>query len=229
MQKALLEMQIAFRTELNDPERELYIEHLCSIRADIVALAARQLIETWKPNFGQTFPSIAEILEAGIQVAQQTPQAGRKFKSVDDIDPAKCPKGWTPEEVFRAHLTQEKFREEAHRPMPPDNYVPSPTAERETRSGEFQHIADAAPALLEELGQKVRVPHEQVMEWLEAGKEKQREYIAKLEADPQWQAMARRLGAFPGLHSKNPESEIPEDPVARKAWATRKAKEQGLI
>lgn len=41
--------------------------------------------------------------------------------------------------------------------------------------------------------QKAKVTKEEIAEWLEAGKEKQREHIAKLHQDPEWHRMKERL------------------------------------
>lgn len=51
-------------------------------------------------------------------------------------------------------------------------------------------------------GQSAQVTSEEIQEWLEAGKAKQREHIAKLHEDPEWNAMARHLGAFPGMPTR---------------------------
>ena len=82
---------------------------------------------------------------------------------------------------------------------------------------------------------------------LEEGKRKQREHIAKLEADPEWRKMAARLGARPGGSSyrefaetlaaerlgpstrplrEDFDSEV-EWLEAQQKWASRKAKEMG--
>ena len=74
---------------------------------------------------------------------------------------------------------------------------------------------------------KLGVSHEQVQEWLEEGKEAQLEYIAKLEADPEWNRMAGQLGAFPGLSRKAPLTFASES--QRREWASRKAKEGGWV
>jgi hypothetical protein len=78
----------------------------------------------------------------------------------------------------------------------------------------------------------------EIAQWLEEGKRKQREHIAKLHADPQWQREAERLGAFPGLPGaaaeraaaqRNGVSQVPSGPSKRAPWAKQKAKEQGWI
>lgn len=79
----------------------------------------------------------------------------------------------------------------------------------------------------ERLGKRAGVTPEQVQEWLEAGKDAQREHLAKLAADPEWRAMAARLGGFPGLVVKP--SQVPRDPKERKAWSHRRAKEGGWL
>lgn len=75
------------------------------------------------------------------------------------------------------------------------------------------------------LGRRSGISGEQIAEWLEAGKDAQREYYAKLEADPSWRAMAAELGATPGLKK----SEVVPTMTAeeRQAWASAKAQDQG--
>lgn len=75
---------------------------------------------------------------------------------------------------------------------------------------------------------KEKVTTEEIQQWLDEGKRKQRAHIAKLEADPKWQDMARRLGSFPGLRPL-PKTQVPKDPDERQAWAHKKAIEQGWI
>lgn len=76
------------------------------------------------------------------------------------------------------------------------------------------------------IGKKAGFSKEAIADMLEAGKEAQAEHIAKLEADPEWQAMARKLGGFPGLQPKErPVEEMKPDEKAR--WAKQKAKDQG--
>lgn len=79
----------------------------------------------------------------------------------------------------------------------------------------------------ETLGKRAGVTPEQVQEWLEAGKEAQREHLAKLAEDPEWRAMAARLGGFPGLMVKP--SQVPRDPKERQAWSHRRAREGGWL
>ncbi len=78
-----------------------------------------------------------------------------------------------------------------------------------------------------ETGAKAGFSKAEIAEMLEADKESQREYIAKLEADPEWRRMAARFGGkvstsddLAGL--RNGKSDIPEDPEERKSWAKQK-------
>ncbi len=54
---------------------------------------------------------------------------------------------------------------------------------------------DDKPPDWKELGRKNGVTWEEINGWLEKGRREQLAYYAKLEADPEWQKMAARLGA----------------------------------
>lgn len=54
-------------------------------------------------------PPIEFILERSNGEAYQ-PRTERMFTSEAEIDPEKCPKGWTPRDVWRAKLTMERAR-----------------------------------------------------------------------------------------------------------------------
>jgi hypothetical protein len=93
------------------------------------------------------------------------------------------------------------------------------------------------PADWVELGRKNGVTKEEIAQWLEEGKQKQLAHIAKLKADPQWQAMAERLGAKPSVGAsvdqlaaaRNVPTKVPADRAERKPWARREAIKQGWI
>ncbi len=93
------------------------------------------------------------------------------------------------------------------------------------RCGAYQEVAITMPTF-KQLQERHGVSKAEIAEWLEAGKEAQREYYAKLEADPKWQAEAERLGYGPGLHKRK----TPLDtmtPEEKKEWASKKAVEMG--
>lgn len=71
------------------------------------------------------------------------------------------------------------------------------------------------------------VEKSEVNDWLEAGKEKQHEFIAKCHADPKWVEIAERLGGFPGLKPKAIPTTVPTNSADRTKWAEEKAKTQG--
>jgi len=81
------------------------------------------------------------------------------------------------------------------------------------------------PPTWEALREKAGVSHEQVQAWREAGKQAQRQHIAELERDPEWQllyvkfAQARR--GRPRL------STVPEEGDERSQWAKDQAEKQG--
>lgn len=204
----LTQLATVLQVELSPERVSLYSHALKDLTRGQLQYGVDQALKLFTPEYGRTFPSPAEIREWAESYRPEEPISTRKFQSVADMDPDRCPKGWTPEQVFRAHLTLEHYRREAQRPLPDDD-------------GPLPGIA--------ELGKHLGVTPEEIEEWKERGKERQAEYIAKLEADPKWQEMAKRLGTFPGLPGKRIESEIPKDPEARKAWATKKAKEQGWL
>ncbi len=85
-------------------------------------------------------------------------------------------------------------------------------------------VREDKPADWEAIGGRAGFSKAEIADMLEAGKESQREYIAKLEADPEWRRMAARFGGkvstsddLAGL--RNGKSDIPEDPEERKSWA----------
>lgn len=96
---------------------------------------------------------------------------------------------------------------------------------------------DDKPPTWEELGRKSGATPEDIARWLDEGKAVQRAKIATLEADPEWRAMAERLGARPKLVNfaeaamaeRNGVSRVPKDPAERASWARDKAIEHGWI
>ncbi len=79
---------------------------------------------------------------------------------------------------------------------------------------------------------KEPVSKEEIAQWLEEGKQKQRDHIAKLEADPEWRKMAARLGGKMRTtedlaRERNGGSNIPADPEERKRWARDLAEKRG--
>ena len=188
---------------MGEDTQEIYFKRLRRLTADEMRTAGERTIEEWtEPS---KMPPLSFILERA--VVDESTLKGKRFSSVADVDAERCPKGWTPDEVFRAHLTQERIRGGARAPMRRDGSSDFPT--------------------FDELGQRLKIPREQVQEWLQVGKEAQQEYYAKLEADPQWRAMAERLGAIPGLTPKAVPTTVPDDPDERAPWARAKAQEQG--
>ncbi len=87
----------------------------CRALDDIGERPLRFAFESTLRSLGEFMPSIAQIRAYADQWQPPPEYIGRRFRSVEDIDPAKCPKGWTPEQVFAAHLTQEKSREASRR------------------------------------------------------------------------------------------------------------------
>lgn len=77
------------------------------------------------------------------------------------------------------------------------------------------------------------VSHAEVLQWLEEGKQKQRQHIAQLEADPAWRKMAAQFGAKVGKSpeelaaERNGVSQVPAGPDERRSWARQKALDQG--
>jgi hypothetical protein len=80
---------------------------------------------------------------------------------------------------------------------------------------------------IKQLGQRSGFSKAEIADMLEAGKETQNEHIAKLEADPEWQAMCARLGGAPGLNAKPLPTEVPSEAEERAGWAKRKAETMG--
>lgn len=197
----IMKISAAFNVALGKETQVIYANELIHLSDSELENGVTSTIREWE--HASKMPPLNFILERSI--ASEIP-TGRRFASVSDIDPERCPKGWTPEEVFAAHLTQEKARNGARRPMPDEG-------------GELPTI--------DSLGKRLGVTTEQVQKWLEGGKAAQREKIARLEADPAWRAMAERLGAFKGLSTKLPKTEVPADPAERSKWAKAQATKSG--
>src|SRR3990167_6397330 len=179
------------KTLADFPERqEAFLQVLATLSVDAIDAGFAACLNTCTE-----FPVPFEVETEARRWQQDHVPTTRRYNSVAEIDPENCPKGWTPEEVFRAHLTQERIRGGARAPMRRDESSDFPT--------------------FDELGQRLKIPREQIQEWLEAGKEAQQEHYAKLEADPQWRAMAERLGAIPGLTPKAVPTTVPDDPDER--------------
>ena len=71
---------------------------------------------------------------------------------------------------------------------------------------------------------RAKVPHEEVLGWLEEGKIRQQLEYAKLEEDPEWQAQYDAFGK-PGL-TKRPTT-VPTDSDERKTWEADMARKHG--
>lgn len=63
------------------------------------------------------------------------------------------------------------------------------------RCGSYQDVQQPATPSFRQLQDRSGVSSAEIAQWLEQGKEAQQEHIAKLHEDPQWRAMAQRLGA----------------------------------
>ena len=103
-------MATAINQSIDEDRIDVYVHAL----NDLDEPALRHGFEMAMRSLGEFLPSIQQIRNYA-ESFRPTTATRRQFESVADIDPEKCPKGWTPEDVFRAHLTQEKIRREARR------------------------------------------------------------------------------------------------------------------
>ena len=78
-----------------------------------------------------------------------------------------------------------------------------------------RQIADAS---------RVKVPHEEVERWLEAGRIAQQLEYAEFEENPEWQALWEKFGK-PGRRERP--NTVPVDPEERKRWEAEMARKQG--
>ncbi len=203
----LTQLGMAIDQPPSDEKILLYRQGLADLSEDALKHGFDEALR----HLGSFLPTIQQLREWSEAYRPTEPRQGRKFASVSDIDPAKCPAGWTPEQVFAAHLTQEKLRAEAHQ-REDDRWSISVS---ELRQEITNSLANKAPMSA------------QTRDWLEAGREAQKEYQAKLEADPEWQAMRERLGGVPGF--KPPARSATEGMSAeeKRTWAKAKAIENG--
>lgn len=98
----------ALNQEISIPRVELYSEAL----RDLDEAPLRHAFECALRGLGEFMPSIAILRDYADSWHPTAESRRRKFNSVADIDPAKCPNGWTPKDVFRAHLTQQVIRDQ---------------------------------------------------------------------------------------------------------------------
>lgn len=94
------------------------------------------------------------------------------------------------------------------------------------------------PTDWEAIGSRSGFSSQEIADLLEGGKQKMRERIARLEADPQWRAMSARLGGFPSIAGDGAEtaaaehnglSRIPKDPEDCAIWARQMARKQSWL
>lgn len=111
--------------------------------------------------------------------------------------------------------------------MPPLAFILERTGAADYREDRRLLDRDDKPPDWVAIGRRAGISSEQIQEWMDAGKEAQNEHIAKLEADPEWERMARSLGGFPGLTPR--ESTVPSDPGERQTWASQRVKALGWI
>ncbi len=201
--KCLIQLGSALNREVSIDQIAMY----CRALEDIGELQLKFAFETALRALGEFMPSIAQIRSYAEEWRPPENFFGRQFRSVSDIDPARCPSGWSPEDVFRAHLTQERLRDGARRPLYGSDSI------------SLQDLRNAAKTS--------GVTKQEIQGWLDDGKITQGEYIARLESDPQWRESARRFGGkvstsddLAGL--RNGKSDIPEDPEERKSWAKQR-------
>ena len=109
---AILKISVAFNVALSKETQAIYLSELIHLSDPELASATTATIREWPES--SKMPPLNFILTRARAVVTDVPR-GRKYASVADIDPERCPKGWTPEDVFRAHLTIEKIHSEARR------------------------------------------------------------------------------------------------------------------
>lgn len=71
---------------------------------------------------------------------------------------------------------------------------------------------------------KLKITRDEVMQWLEDGKQAQQEHYAKLAETPEWQTLYEQFGK-PGLSPRPQRSFGSEE--AKAQWASDTAKSQG--
>lgn len=119
-----------------------------------------------------------------------------------------------------------ELREFAFQWVPPAEAAP-PAIFRESKPPDWKADFSAASAdAAASFGRKSGFTREQINEMLETGKETQREYIAKLEADPQWCALRDKLVQ---RDFKPRPTEIPPTPAERAQWARDTAEKRGWL
>jgi hypothetical protein len=157
------------------------------------------------------------------------PDQRMKFycSALDDLTPVQIEHGF---EIARRNLgtflpSVEQLRQWSESWRPAGFEMPVPSAYRRPGfQAEPEQIGEAIPENLRKAAIQLRVSHEEIAEWLEAGKAAQKELYAKLAEDPEWQELYAQFGK-PGLTPRP--STVPTDPDERAAWAKTNAGKQG--
>ena len=215
----------AVNVELTKETIAVYAEVLATLSREVLESAVRRTIWEWdRPHM---MPPVAFLLERAVRETQELklladtneilhrpdkPEAKSPEASIADIDPAKCPKGWTVQDVQRSRLTMATIRAQARKSVSP----------REPGDEPDERTTKVTPA--------------EIAEWFERGQQAQREKIAGIIQTREYQ-QAAALSGVPGYTAhaeqlaaeRNGGSTIPADPADRAPWARKKAREQGWI
>lgn len=125
-----------------DSDRVLaYVNALDDLSEMQINHAFKRAVKSWKPAFGRTFPSPAELREYAEELDSQ-PSHDHRISL--EIDPENLPKGWSMEQWKLAKLRLQVSRANAERRLPPDENLDL----RETRQ-------DYAKRLIGELRPKI--------------------------------------------------------------------------
>jgi hypothetical protein len=220
----LLETAVSVESDAARPV--VYSEALGDLSELQIKHAFKRAVTSWRPEYGRTFPSPAELREYAEEL-DGPPKPPPVFQQ--ECDPERLPKGWSMQEWKAAQLTLQKARQKPSTPTITLPYDPSRTPQenkkRECQAIVLQSWAEgnwgpnrqkAAGPLLEQIkaGKDVDVPWRIEDMIANAAREKVRSW-------DDYTADEARKRLVP--------STIPADPVERKKWAHDKAVAQGWI
>lgn len=215
----------AANVELLDGTLAVYLEALAPLSETQMNHATKRTIEEW--HEASKMPPVAFILErSGYEESKAETDLEAHERAYRKLF-----------ERYQQHYRQlenDEWDAEKERLLIEFDSLPmgEPRAEfiRKTiaRLNEASQLRDTEPDYRPEThNERAAFAERIIAEWLEAGKEKQRQYIRKLETDPKWREMAERFGGFPGLKKTLPPTQVPADPEKRREWAHKKAIDHG--
>jgi hypothetical protein len=120
IKNSLQDIALAFSVDLQPNQILVYIEALEDLSELQIRHAFKRAVKSWRPAYGQKFPSVADLREYAEEINAPVPPPQETL----EINPENLPKGWTLEQWRAAKITMKIAREQSNRPMPYDPNAP---------------------------------------------------------------------------------------------------------